>query len=166
VILIVDNLLSDKIPYEHQMKKTRRRYDRDFKILVLAELEGGKSQARIAHEHGIPPSLPSRWKDELAKNPETAFSGNGNRYKIKAQTAELERTAAQRYAENELLKNLSHEENPGSVNKTDAQRRYMVIQKSLSNGLQLSVTKSCQVLGVSHSGYYKWRTQQKSRQGS
>jgi len=37
------------------MKKTRRRYDRAFKISVVAELESGKSLAQIAHEHsGIP----------------------------------------------------------------------------------------------------------------
>jgi len=35
------------------MKKTRRRYDREFKISVVAELEGGKPPAQIAREHGI-----------------------------------------------------------------------------------------------------------------
>ena len=59
------------------MKKTRRRYDREFKISVVAELESRKPQ--IAPEHGIPPSLPCRWRDELAENPERAFSGNGDR---------------------------------------------------------------------------------------
>ena len=57
------------------MKRTRRRYDRDFKISVIAELEGGKTSAQIAREHGIHPGLPSRWRDELAENPEKAFSG-------------------------------------------------------------------------------------------
>jgi len=38
------------------MKKTRRRYDRDFKISVLAEPEAGKPLAQIARE----PSAPSR----------------------------------------------------------------------------------------------------------
>ena len=71
------------------MKKTRRRYDRDFKISVIAELEGGKTSAQIAREHGIHPGLPSRWRDELAENPEKAFSGNGNRYKYEARIAEL-----------------------------------------------------------------------------
>lgn len=52
------------------MKKTRRRYDRDFKISVLAELEAGKPLAQIAREYGIHPSLPCRWKAELAENPE------------------------------------------------------------------------------------------------
>jgi len=61
------------------MKKTRRRYDREFKISVVAELESGKPPAQIAREHGIHPSLPPCWRDELAEYPETAFSGNGNR---------------------------------------------------------------------------------------
>jgi transposase len=51
------------------MKKMRRRYDREFKISVVAELVGGKPPAQIAREHGIHPSLPSRWRDELAENP-------------------------------------------------------------------------------------------------
>jgi transposase len=85
------------------MKKTRRRYDREFKISVVAELEGGKPPAQIAREHGIHPSLPSRWRDELAENPEKAFSGNGNKYKDQARIAELERLLGQAHAENELL---------------------------------------------------------------
>ena len=46
------------------MKKTRRRYDREFKISVVAELESGKPLAQIAREHGIHPSLPCRWRSE------------------------------------------------------------------------------------------------------
>ena len=86
------------------MKKTRRRYDRDFKISVIAELEGGKTSAQIAREYGIHPGLPSRWRDELAENPENAFSGNGKMYKYEARIAELERLLGQSHAENELLK--------------------------------------------------------------
>jgi transposase len=33
-----------------KMKKTRRRYDRAFKISVVAELESGKPLAQIARE--------------------------------------------------------------------------------------------------------------------
>jgi transposase len=81
------------------MKKTRRRYDREFKISVVAELESGKPLAQIARENGIHPSLPCRWRDELAENPERAFSGNGNICKYGARIAELERLLGQ----NELL---------------------------------------------------------------
>ena len=86
------------------MKKMRQRYDREFKISVVSELEGGKSPAQIAREQGIHPSLPSRWRDELADNPEKAFSGNGKQYKYQARIAELERLLGQLHAENELLK--------------------------------------------------------------
>jgi len=86
------------------MKKTRRSYDREFKISVLTELEAGKSLAQVAREYGIHPSLPCRWKSELAENPETAFMGNGNKYKDQARIAELERLLGQAHAENELLK--------------------------------------------------------------
>ena len=86
------------------MKKMRQRYDREFKISVVAELEGDKSPAQIAREQGIHPSLPSRWRDELADNPEKAFSRNGKQYKYQAQIAELERLLGQLHAENELLK--------------------------------------------------------------
>jgi transposase len=47
------------------MKKTRRRYDLEFKISVVAELESGKPPAQIAREHGIHPR--SSRIDELAK---------------------------------------------------------------------------------------------------
>ena len=75
---------------------------REFKISVVSELESGKPLAQIARENGIHPSLPCRWRDELAENPERAFSGNGNICKCEARIAELERLLGQ----NELLKNL------------------------------------------------------------
>ena len=49
------------------MKKTRRRYDREFKISVVAELESGKPLAQIAREYNVHPALPSRWRDELTE---------------------------------------------------------------------------------------------------
>ena len=35
----------------------------------------------------------------------------------------------------------------------------MIIQETLSGGLQLSITQSCHALEVSRSGYFKWRNQ-------
>jgi transposase-like protein len=49
----------------------RHRYNTEFKIAVVNEFKGGKSLTQIAREHGINPSLPSRWRKELAMNPET-----------------------------------------------------------------------------------------------
>ena len=89
------------------MKKTRRRYDRDFKISVITELDTGKPLPQVAREYGIHPSLPCRWKTELAENPEKAFRGNGNTYKDQARIAELERLLGQAHAEIGLLKKAS-----------------------------------------------------------
>jgi len=66
------------------MAKMRRLYDREFKISVVAELESSKPLAQIDREYDIHPSLPCRWRSELAENPERAFAGNGNRCKYEA----------------------------------------------------------------------------------
>ncbi len=63
------------------MKKTRRHYDREFKISAVAELESGKPLAQIACEYWIHPGLPPAGEMSWLKNPETAFSGNRNRHK-------------------------------------------------------------------------------------
>ena len=61
---------------------------REFKISVVVELESGKPLAQIAVEHDIHSSLPCRWQDELAENPERANSFNGDRCKYEARIAQ------------------------------------------------------------------------------
>jgi putative transposase len=60
-----------------------------------------------------------------------------------------------------LTKSLSNdnEEGPRGAKKTEAKGRYVMIQEIRSEGLQLSITRSCQALEVSRSGYYKWTNQ-------
>ncbi len=36
--------------------KTRKKFTREFKILVLREIENGKSSAQVSRENGIHPS--------------------------------------------------------------------------------------------------------------
>ncbi|NMB85743.1 MAG: transposase [Methanothrix sp.] len=45
----------------------RRRYDLESEISAVSELESGWPPSRIAREHCIHPSLPCRWRSELAK---------------------------------------------------------------------------------------------------
>jgi transposase len=85
------------------MAKKRRRYDREFKLSVMAELAAGKTLGEIAREHGIDPSLPSRWRKELARYSEAAFAGQGNLYKDEARIAQLEMELSQLHAEKILL---------------------------------------------------------------
>ncbi len=59
-------------------KITRRRHTREFKISIIRELESGKNLAQLSRENNIHPTMISRWRLEYRKNPESAFSGNGN----------------------------------------------------------------------------------------
>lgn len=85
-------------------KITRRRHTREFKISIIRELESGKNLAQLSRENNLHPTMISRWKLEYQKNPESAFSGNGNIYKEFAKNQELERLVGKLYAENEFLK--------------------------------------------------------------
>jgi transposase len=129
------------------MKKMRRRYDREFKISVVTELESGKTPAQIAREHGIHPSFPSRWRKELAKNPETTFRGNGRKCKESARTSEQGKIVGQLYADNDGLI---------GKNKKNRGQIFKIIQDALSKDLQLSIYNACKLHGASRSGYYKW----------
>ncbi len=85
-------------------KKTRRKYTREFKISIIRELESGKNLAELSRENNLHPTLISRWRLEYQKDPDFAFSGNGNTYKEAARNQELERLVGKLYAENEFLK--------------------------------------------------------------
>jgi transposase len=85
-------------------KITRRRHTRGFKTSIIRELESGKNLAQLSRENNIHPTMISRWRMEYRKNPESAFSGNGNTYKEAAKNQELERLVGKLYAENEFLK--------------------------------------------------------------
>jgi len=58
-------------------------------------------------------------------------------------------------------KSLCHDtkEGPRGENQTDSRRRFMIIQETISDGLQLSIAQSCHALEVSRSGYFKWLKQ-------
>ena len=123
------------------MKKTRRRFDREFKISVVAELESGEPLAQIARSYGIHPSLPSRWRAELAKNPEKAFRGNGRKH-----------------LEQNRVESLSYQNcdgRRGGIEETG--EIFKAIQNALSIDPALSICRACQLHGMSRSNYYKWK---------
>lgn len=85
-------------------KVSRKKYTREFKISIIRELECGKNLAQLSRENNLHPTMISRWRLEYQKNPESAFSGNGNTYKEAARNQELERLVGKLYAENDFLK--------------------------------------------------------------
>jgi len=66
------------------MKRAKQRYDRAFKIPLVAELESGKLTSQIAREHSIHPSISSGGGTSLQKILKKAFNRNGNKYKDQA----------------------------------------------------------------------------------
>jgi transposase len=80
------------------MKKTRRKYTREFKLEAVQLLEtSGKSATEIERDLGIGPRLLSRWKKELSQNGEAAFPGQGRLIPDEERMRKLER-------ENEILR--------------------------------------------------------------
>jgi transposase len=109
------------------MTKNRKKYTRDFKLAIIGQVESGiKPLVQAARENGLHPSLVTRWRNEHARNPQTAFKGNGNAYKEEARIADLERMLGKAHAEIESLKKATeklterlHEERKKTLQRRD-----------------------------------------------
>src|SRR5215216_3197654 len=84
--------------------KHRRKFNREFKLQVLAEIAAGKSLAQVAREHQLHPTLINRWQKQHRQYADRAFAGNGRSYTDEARIAELERMVGRLTMENDLLK--------------------------------------------------------------
>lgn len=60
------------------MKRERRQFDREFKLMTVNLCHTGKPTKEVAEELGIRPDIVRRWKRELGQNGEGSFSGHGN----------------------------------------------------------------------------------------
>ncbi len=85
------------------MKLSRRKFSAEFKLRAVRQIEAGASIAAVARRHEIHPTLLSKWRQQLRRDPDRAFQGNG-RPDEEARLAELERMAGRLTMENALLK--------------------------------------------------------------
>lgn len=60
------------------MKRERRSFDKEFKLMAVKLCLTGKPTQVIAEELGIRPELVRRWKREHDQYQEGSFSGHGN----------------------------------------------------------------------------------------
>ena len=60
------------------MKKERRSFDKEFKLMAVELCQKGKSTKEVSEELGIRAELVSRWKREYENYREGSFSGHGN----------------------------------------------------------------------------------------
>ena len=82
----------------------RRQFSREFKMILIREIELGKPLSQVARENEINPNMLLRWKQEVLTYGEESFGGNGRLYKDEAVISELERKIGQLTLENDLLK--------------------------------------------------------------
>ncbi len=99
------------------MSLKRRQFPREFKLQVLQEADSGKSVSQLAREHQVHPTLIHRWRQQLRRQGDRAFPGNGKAVSDEARIAVLERKVGQLTMENDLLKKVLSrlEENPRSA---------------------------------------------------
>lgn len=81
----------------------KRQFSREFKLLVLKELET-KRLAEVCRAHDIAPSTVSGWRKDYEANPREAFKGHGNIWKEDTRIAQYERIIGQQSIEIAFLK--------------------------------------------------------------
>jgi len=82
----------------------RRDFPKEFKLKVLAELDGGMGLAQISRKYQIHPNTIRSWRKQARKYKDQAFAGRGKAYTDEARIAELERMIGRLTMENDLLK--------------------------------------------------------------
>ncbi|GAA5219722.1 transposase [Membranihabitans marinus] len=60
------------------MKKKRRKYDSEYKEMIISLVKEGKNCAQVGREYGISRSMVSRWVKEYDNPDKPSFTGNGN----------------------------------------------------------------------------------------
>lgn len=88
------------------MRRTRRKYDRAFKLKAV-ELSYSRSSIReLADELDLRPELIYRWRTEFASRYEASFPGNGNKQmnQEESEVARLQKELADMRMERDILK--------------------------------------------------------------
>lgn len=89
------------------MKKTRRRFSREFKLEAVRQLEAGQRLADVARALDVDAQVLRRWRDQVAIDEETAFPGNGRAPREEAELQRLRREVSQLRAERDFLKKVA-----------------------------------------------------------
>ncbi len=87
------------------MGSTRRSFSREFKLeAVRMVTEGGHSLVQVARDLDIRPDMLRRWRHQLAKDPEQAFPGVGQRTTRDEEMWQLRRNLERVTQERDILK--------------------------------------------------------------
>lgn len=97
------------------MSLKRRQFTREFKLMVIRDVEAGKSQAEIARQYQINHSTIRQWVSRYGRNPGTLLDPDKSSTKETARMAEMERLVGRLSLENDILKK--------ALQRLEAQRR-------------------------------------------
>ena len=86
------------------MSISRRTFTREFKVAAVKRLQSGLPVGRVARELQVNPNQLHLWRRQLSENPNSAFSGQGQRRGEETAVAELERKIGQQAMEIDFLK--------------------------------------------------------------
>lgn len=86
------------------MKKTRRRYSREFKLEAVRQLQEGRRLAYVARELEVDAHVIRRRVQHVEIDAESAFPGNGRAPREEEELQRLRKEVAQLRAERDFLK--------------------------------------------------------------
>ena len=88
------------------MKKQRRTYDKEFKMMAVNLCNTGKPTKEVAQELGVSRDLVNRWRREYEASGNNSFSGNGNEQltEEQAEIAHLKKQLKEAREERDILK--------------------------------------------------------------
>lgn len=86
------------------MKRERRHFDKEFKLMAVNLCHTGKSAREVAEDLGIRTELVSRWKREHEQYKEGSFSGNANMTAEQKEIARLKKELREAQIERDILK--------------------------------------------------------------
>ncbi|HWP37862.1 MAG TPA: transposase [Gemmatimonadales bacterium] len=89
------------------MKATRRRFSREFKLEAVRQLAAGTRLADVARALGVDAQVVRRWQLQVARDPTTAFPGNGRAPAEEAELQRLRREVSQLRAERDFLRKVA-----------------------------------------------------------
>ncbi len=86
------------------MTLSRRRFSGEFKLRAVRQVEAGASVAAVARRYEIHPTLLSKGRQQLRRDPERAFQRDPQPKDEQVQVSELEQMVGRLTMENALLK--------------------------------------------------------------
>ncbi len=134
-------------------KKKRNLYPREFKLeAVRLALDKDMSAAQVVRDLGIHQEFLFRWKREFKNDPAFAFPGQGKMFGDQAELKRLQKRIKELEEERELQKN-------AWLLREGREVRFGFIEDNRS---RFTVSRMCDLLSVSMSGYNAWRARPES----